>query len=139
MKRFEFRFDPRYRRILWLLGITPSRSWVVIDRGWLDARFGLWRLRTPLVNIECTEVSGPYVAHRAIGPHVSMVDRGLSFGSNIERGVCLRFHEPVTTPTTLSVIHHPGLTVTVDDIDALVAAIGRGLDAAGDDRSVERD
>ena len=130
MRRFEFRFDPRYRRVLWCLGITPARSWVTIDRGWLEARFGLWRLRTPLANIDCTEVSGPYLAHRAIGPHVSMGDRGLSFGSNIERGVCLRFHEPVSSPATLGFISHPGLTVTVEDIDGLIAAIGRGQDAA---------
>lgn len=130
MTRFEFRFDPRYRRILWCLGITPARSWVMIDRGWLEVRFGLWRLRTPLANVDCLEVSGPYLAHRAIGPHVSMVDRGLSFGSNIERGLCIRFHEPVPTRATLGFIRHPGLTVTVEDIDGLAAAIGRGQDAA---------
>jgi hypothetical protein len=128
MNRFEFGFDPRYRRILWLLGITPSRSWVAIDRGWLEARVGLWRLRTPVANIECTEVSGPYLAHRAIGPRISMVDRGLSFGTNIERGLCIRFHEPVPGGSTLGFVHHPGLTVTVADIGGLIAAIGRAED-----------
>ncbi len=131
--RFPFAFDPRYRRLLSLLAITPSRSWVSLDRGWLEAHFGPWRLRTPVANIEGTEVSGPYRAHRAIGPHISLVDRGLSFGSNTERGVCMRFHEPVPGRETFGFVHHPGLTVTVADVDGLVAAIDRAQEAGRPD------
>jgi hypothetical protein len=125
---FGFAFDPRYLRVLWLLGVTPRRSWVSIDQGRFEARFGPWRLQTQVANIDCTEISGPYRAHRVIGPHISLADRGLSFGSNIDRGVCLRFRDPVPGPETLGLVHHPALTVTVADIDGLVAEVERARD-----------
>ena len=131
VESFDFAFEPRYRRLLWALGVTPARSWVRIGDGSLQVRFGPWRFRTDVANVECCEVTGPYRAHRAIGPHISLVDRGLSFGSSTDRGLCLRFHEPVPGRETLGLVHHPGLTVTVADIDGLAAAIGRAQDAAG--------
>jgi hypothetical protein len=126
---FAFDFDARYRRILWCLGITPARSWVRVAGGRLDVRFGPWKLGTTVGNIDCMEVTGPYAAHRAIGPHISLVDQGLSFGSTTARGVCLRFIEAVPGPSTLGLVKHTGLTVTVADPDGLIAAVGREQDA----------
>jgi hypothetical protein len=127
--RFEFGFDPRYRLVLRLLTITPARSWVEIDDETFEARFGPWRLRTTVDNISCAEITGPYRALRAIGPHISLVDRGLSFGTRTEGGVCVLFHEAVRSRATLGIIRHPGLTVTVADPDGLVTAIGGAGDA----------
>jgi len=122
-ERFAFAFDPRYVRVLSLLGIRPATSWVELSRATLRTRFGPWRLETPIPNIACARVTGPYLARRAIGPRISLKDRGLSFGSNIERGVCLLFDEAVPGGETLGLLRHPGLTVTVADPDGFVAAI----------------
>ena len=123
IRRFPFEFEPRYRRILWLLSVTPARSGVQIDDGSLRVRFGLWRVQTDVSNIRCAEETGPYQALRAIGPHISMADQGLSFGSTTRGGVCLLFQDPVPGRETLGLIKHPGLTVTVEDPVGLIDAI----------------
>jgi hypothetical protein len=123
VQRFAFEFDPRYRRILWCLGVTPGRSEVTIDDATFRARFGIWRLETRVANVRCAEETGPYTPLRAIGPHISLADRGLSFGSTARGGVCLRFHDPVPGRETLGVVKHPGLTVTVAEPQALIDAI----------------
>ena len=123
IRRFPFEFEPRYRRILWLLSVTPARSGLEIGDGSLRVRFGPWRLQTTVSNIRCAEETGPYQAFRAIGPHISMADQGLSFGSTTRGGVCLLFHEVVPGRETLGLIKHPGLTVTVEDPVGLIDAI----------------
>lgn len=120
---FAFDFDPRYRRVLSLMGVTPSRAWVEVGDASFEVRFGPWRLRTATENLACTKITGPYRAFRGIGPHISLADRGLSFGSTTARGVCVLFHDPVPGPETLGLVKHPGLTVTVEDPDGLVDAI----------------
>ena len=61
---------------------------------------------------------------KTIGPaHLSLADRGLTFATNRDEGVCIRFHEPVKGIDPLGVLRHPALTVTVDDVDALVASL----------------
>jgi hypothetical protein len=123
IRRFPFEFEPRYRRILWLMSVTPARSGVEIGDGSLLVRFGPWRVLTDVSNIRCAEETGPYQALRAIGPHISMADQGLSFGSTTRGGVCLLFHEPVPGRETLGLVKHPGLTVTVEDPVGLIDAI----------------
>jgi hypothetical protein len=123
LRTFPFDFDARYRRVLWLLGVTPSRAWVKVGDGGFEARFGPWRLETTTDNLACARLTGPYRPFRGIGPHISWADRGLSFGSTTTRGVCVLFHDPVPGRATLGLVQHPGLTVTVDDPDGLVAAI----------------
>ncbi|MEX2274005.1 MAG: hypothetical protein WEA10_00350 [Actinomycetota bacterium] len=121
---FPFAFDPRYVRYLAPLGIRPERAWVDVDERRLDVRFGRWRLSTPVANIADTCITGPYAsALRAIGPRISLADRGLTYGTNTERGLCILFREPVPSGATLGVVKHPGLTVTVADVDNLAAAI----------------
>jgi hypothetical protein len=52
-----------------------------------------------------------------------MTDRGLTFGTTTEGGVCLTFDQPVTGLDPLGVLRHPGLTVTVDDVEGFVTAV----------------
>lgn len=125
MTDFAFRFDPRYRLFLSALGVRPDRALVRVDGGQLDARFGPWRCSTTLDNVAGAEVTGPYTAIRAIGPRLSMKDRGLTFGTNAQRGVCIRFREPVPGLEPTGRLRHPGLTVTVEDLDGLVRALAR--------------
>ena len=134
-ERLGFEFDPRYRKLLSLLGITPARAWIEIAGGGFEARFGLWRLRTAVANISSMKESGPYTALRAIGPHISLADQGLTFDSTTRGGVCMLFHRPVPGRETLGLVKHPGLTVTVANPGGLMAAIdwarASSEDAAG--------
>jgi hypothetical protein len=91
------------------------------------ARFGPWQLRTPISNIEDVKVSGGYRWFRAVGPRGSMKDRGATFGTNAWAGTCILFREPVGALLGEGRFEHPGLTVTVEDPDALAAAIRRRL------------
>ena len=120
---FAFAFDPRFRVFLKLLGIRPENSRVTIDDEVFDARFGRWRLRTPVSNLEDVQVSRGYQWFKAIGPRASAVDRGCTFGSNPDAGVCVRFHEPVGALLPTDLLTHPGLTVTVADPEGLAQAV----------------
>lgn len=127
--RFEFAIDPRYSRVLRAFGVRPGRAWIGIDAEQLRVRFGLWRLETALANVESASVTGPYrSALRAIGPHFSFTDRGISFCTNTEQGVCVLFREPVPGRETAGLVRHPGLTVTPVD----PAGFARELLAARD-------
>lgn len=107
-----------------VFGVTPATARVVVTDRELWATFGPWRVRTPLVNVAGTEVSGPYAFTRTAGPaRLSFTDRGLTFATNGERGLCIRFDEPVRGIDPLGAIRHPGLTVTVADVDGLRAAL----------------
>ncbi len=124
--RFEFSFDRLHRIAALPFGVTPGTAHVEVEAGQLRARFGLWRLATPLANVEGTEVTGPYVAFKTIGPaHLSLADRGLTFSTNSRRGLCIRFAEPVPGIEPTGRLRHPALTVTVADVDGLAATLDR--------------
>ena len=120
---FPFRFDWRYRLAGLPLGITPGRALVTVDTrgsGMLHVRFGLWVLRTPLWNVVDTSVTGPFTLPKTIGPpHVSLSDRGLTFATSPDVGLCLSFAQPVAAVEPIGVVRHPALTVTVADIHGL--------------------
>ena len=113
METFPFRFDPLYRPVLLGLGVHSGNAAVTLtDDDRFVAKFGRWMVDTPLVNIDCVEITGPYRSYRAIGVRGSAVDQGITFGSSRRGGVCVTFHEPI-----------PGLTVTVVDLEGLAAAV----------------
>ena len=66
--RFPFRFDSAYRRLARLFGVTPERAWVDLGEEELEARYGPWRVRTPLRNVAAAEVTGPYAFLKTAGP-----------------------------------------------------------------------
>ena len=124
--RFPFRFAPSYRRPARLFGVTPERAWVEVGLDGLDARFGRWRVRTPLSNIAGAEVTGPYAYLKTVGPaRLSITDRGLTFATNGDCGVCISFDSPVTGIDRSGRIRHPELTVTVLDVDGLLRELTR--------------
>src|SRR4051794_20077506 len=124
MTTFSFRFDPSYRAAALPFGVMPATASVTVDGGELTVRFGLWRLRTPLDNVVGTEVTGPYSFVKTAGPaHLSFSDRGVTFATNGESGLCVRFREPVPAPAPTGRLRHPGATVPVDDIAGLAAAL----------------
>lgn len=130
VRQFEFAFDGRTRLLLALIGVVPSTAHVTLDGARLVARFGPWSCETTVDNVVSVVLTGPYRAHRAIGPRASLADRGLTFGSTTAGGVCLCFREPVHGLDPFGAIAHPGLTVTVADRKGFAAAVrtAAGLD-----------
>ena len=61
-------------------------------------------------------------------PHLSFSDRGVSFTTNGDRALCLRFHEPVPAIDPTATITHPGATLSVADPEALAAALAISYD-----------
>lgn len=121
---FDFAFDPLYQAVALAFGVTPGRCRVDVEDGRFDARFGFWRLTTDVANIAHTEISGPYRRYTTIGPaHLSLNDRGLTFASNRDRGLCMQFREPVPGLEPTGRLRHPGLTVTVADVEGLAEAL----------------
>lgn len=123
-RRFPFRFDPRYRAIGLPFGVTARTTGVELDEEELRVRFGPWRLRTPLANLAGVTETGGFALLKTAGPpHLSFSDRGISFATNGDRAACVQFHEPVRGIEPTGRLRHPGATLTVADVDGLLAAV----------------
>ena len=78
-------------------------------------------MRTPRVNVAGADRSGPFAPVKVIGgPRLSLADRGVTFATSTDGGVCIRFHRPVRALLPVGPVRHPALTVTVADPDRLV-------------------
>lgn len=120
MERFEFAWADSYRGPARLFGVTPANAWVEVGETELDARFGRWRVRTPLSNVDEVAVTGPYRFFKTAGPaRLAVTDRGLTFATNGERGLRISFRRPVRGLVPSDLLRHPELTVTVADLDGL--------------------
>jgi hypothetical protein len=126
--RFEFAFSRPLSWPLALLGVTPWTAHVDVTDDEFAVRFGPWSLLTPLSNVEGVEVTGPYLPFKVIGPHISLADRGATFGTTWRRGVCVRFRRPVPAALPGGLLTHPAVTVTVEDADRLAAALQQRSD-----------
>lgn len=120
---FPYKFDKRFAAIWWPLGARPGKDGVHLsDDNVFTATYGRARLRTPLRNIEGGHITRDYRWWTAVGIRLSFVDDGLTFGTNADAGVCVHFTEPV--PNVIGRKDHSAVTVTVEDLDGLVAALG---------------
>ena len=127
-QRFPFAFDPTYRRLSRPFGVTPESAWVEVGADQFRARFGRWRVTTPLTNVVGAEVTGPYALVKTAGPaRLAITDRGLTFATNGHRGVRVDFRTPVTGVDPWRLIKHPELTVTVEDYDRLATLLTSGI------------
>jgi hypothetical protein len=126
-ERFPFDFDPRARALLRLLGVREDNAMVSISDDDFVATFGRWRLATPTSNLKDVRITRDYHWVKAIGPRGSFADGGATFGTNTRAGVCVCFHEPVGALFGPRLMRHPGLTVTVADVDGLAAAVRRRI------------
>jgi hypothetical protein len=109
----------------WLpFGLRPSRDGVTItDDGTFRATYGFFRVETPLLNVDEAHVTRSYRWWTSAGVRGSLVDDGLTFGTNRSAGVCVHFREPVPSPLRRS--GHSAITVTVGDVDRLVDRLQR--------------
>ena len=104
--------------------MRPDRDGVRIgDGGRLQATLGWFRVATDLANVDGAHITRDYRWWTAVGVRLSMADDGLTFGTNHRAGVCIHFKEKV--PSSLRPKGHSALTVTVADLDGLVAALGQ--------------
>jgi hypothetical protein len=111
--RFPFRFDPAYRRLARLFGVTPERAWVDLGDEELEARYGRWRVRTPRSNIAGVEVTGSVSVSEDCRP-----DRGLTFASNGDRALAYEF-ERVPAPSSVATPRIPAERVAALDRERL--------------------
>lgn len=125
MEEFPFRWTTAYRVLAAPFGVTPSRAWVRVSDSEVGIRFGPWTLRTALGNVTGCETTAGYSLLKTAGPaHLSLADRGVTFATNGDAGLCLRFAVPVPAIDPLGRIRHPAATVTVEDVDGLRRALG---------------
>jgi hypothetical protein len=121
---FPYERDLRYAPVWLGLAASPGAQGVTLtDDGRFVARFGLLRLETPLANVADAHETGPYRWWTAIGPRLSMVDDGLTFGTTNRGGVCVHFRSPVSG--VIGPRRHSAFTVTVADREGLVRAVSR--------------
>jgi len=111
---FAFRFDRAGRLLLPALGVTPVTSRVEVAGGRVLIRYGPWRTMVDRRNIRAVTASGPFSAWKAIGPRVSLADRGLTFGTSTRGGVCIQLRQPAGVLAPRRLLAHPAVTVTVD-------------------------
>jgi hypothetical protein len=110
-KRFAYAIDKRYLPLLVPFGLRSSIDGVTLtDEGSLSATFGFFKIKTPLANVTEAHITRDYRWWTAFGVRGSMVDDGLSFGTNHNAGVCIHFAEKVPSPLRRS--GHSALTVT---------------------------
>ena len=124
-KRFAYAIDKRYLPLLVPFGLRGSKNGVTLtDEGSLSATFGFFKIKTPLANVTEAHITRNYRWWTAFGVRGSMVDDGLSFGTNHNAGVCIHFAEKVPSPLRRS--GHSALTVTVADLEGLTNALAAG-------------
>jgi hypothetical protein len=117
------------------VGVRAGRADVALTAdGGLVATFGPLAVRTTVSNVREYHITGPYRWWRAIGPRGSLADHGFTFGTSTAGGVCLGFTEWVPTRYVRGG-RMESLTVTVDDLEGLAAALrGRGIPGTDDRR-----
>jgi hypothetical protein len=118
---FPYAVDLRLAPFWLPFGLRPGRDGVTVTDATFRATFGFLRLETPLGNIDDAHVTRDYRWWTAAGARLSLADQGLTFGTNRSAGVCVHFRERVPSP--LRRAGHPALTVTVTDVDGLVARL----------------
>lgn len=117
---FPYRFDSRYRLMVLPLGVGTNDGVTITDETF-TATFGRKRVETAMTNVIGAHATHDYAWWKAIGMRLSFADDGLTFGTATHGGVCVHFDERV--PKIIGPRDHSALTVTVDDLDGLVAAI----------------
>lgn len=122
--RFPFRFAASYRLAGLPFGVTPTTTEVLVSEEEIRVRFGPWRLRTTRTNVAAVEESGGFSWLKTAGPaRLSLADRGITFATNPDRAVCVRFRVPVRGLLPTGSLRHPAMTVTVADPQGLMAAL----------------
>jgi hypothetical protein len=119
---FKYEVDKRLAPFWLPFGLNPFTDGVTItDDGRFVAKFGFVKLETPVGNVDGAHITRGYRWWTAAGARLSLVDDGLTLGTNADGGVCVHFGAPVPSPLRRK--GHSAVTVTVADLDGLVAKL----------------
>jgi hypothetical protein len=134
--RFRFSFAPAYRLPAQAFGISPATAWVDVGARALDARFGPWRVSTPLANVTDVAVTGPYAFWKTAGPRAPRDHRPRpDVRDQRGPGRADLVSGPVRGLDPSGVLRHPELTVTVADVDRLAELLSARCERSrGDNR-----
>jgi hypothetical protein len=131
---FPLRLTHPWRWPLRVIGVRGDAAQVELtEDGRVIARFGPLSVETTLDNVCGYVLTGPYHWWKAIGPRGSLTDHGFTFGTSPHGGVCLCFREWVPTGYVRGG-RMESLTVTVDDVHGLAAALEERGIAGRDER-----
>jgi hypothetical protein len=129
-EHFGYDVDRRYLPVLLPFLVRPEKDGVTLtDDGSFVATFGFLRVVTHRDNVVGAHLTRDYRWWTAIGARMSRRDDGLTFGTNARAGVCIHFDQKV--PSRLRRRGHSALTVTVSDLQGLIAALGGEDDVPG--------
>lgn len=126
MESFNFAVDPALRRWSRAFGVRPESCTATLTPQELSVAFGPWSLSTSPANIEAVSVTGPYRWWKVVGPpRLSLSDRGITFATTAQRGVCLELRQAVGAIDPLHVIRHPNITITVAEPERFADEVRR--------------
>ena len=110
--------------MLLLFGVTgQGRAHATLEDGELRARFGFFKVATPLDNVARWEISGPYRWWRAIGLRGTVFQPEMTFGGSAHGGICLSLRQRVRLwwwPWNLERLY-----LTLDDLEGFAAELER--------------
>jgi len=128
VRRFPIRVGRRSRLLLALFGVRRGNTYVDLGDT-LDARFGIFRITTPVPNISTWRIEGPWHWITAIGVRRSVRHGDIAFDGTHTGGVRIEFREPVR----FGPFRQTALYVTVEDLEGFAAALASlgiaGIDA----------
>lgn len=125
-RQFAYRIGRRSRPLLRLFGVRAGNAFVLVGDD-LDARFGNFRVQTPLANISSWRIEGPWRWITAIGVRMSIRHRDLTFGGSHRGGVRVDFRDPIR----FGRFRVPALYLTVEDLDGFAGLLAaRGIPGA---------
>jgi hypothetical protein len=129
---FHFAYEPLMIPFAAAVGVRDTSAWVELSPGEdVDGKddsvlvhFGPWSMAFPRIDVVSAEITGPYHFPKVVGPpHLSLKDRGVTFATTRERGLCIGLRRPRKALDPLGILRHPGLTVTVADPEELRDAL----------------
>ena len=127
VRRFPIRIGRRSRPGLLLFGVHGDNAYVDLGHT-LDARFGFFRITTPVGNVAGWRIEGPWHWITAIGVRRSVRHGDIAFDGTHTGGVRIDFREPVR----FGPFRQSALYVTVEDLEGFAAALA-SLGIAGAD------
>ncbi|MCP4308061.1 MAG: hypothetical protein GY788_24945 [bacterium] len=123
---FPYRFDRRWQAAFLALGVKKDDGVTITESGMLQAKYGRFKVETPLSNVASTEVTGPHRWYTAVGLRLSGTDDSITFGTNHRLGLSILFTEKVRR--VIGLRRHSTLWVSVAEPEELAAAIGARAD-----------
>ena len=118
--RFPIRIGRRSRPIVRLFTATPATAYAEVGDD-VEIRFGRFRIRTPVANIERYRVEGPFTWIKAIGVRRSVVAGDVSFCGSAHGAVRMDVRQPIPWGP----FHVPAIWAGADDLDGLAAELAR--------------